>query len=278
MNKDIRIPRESGVTLLSTEFRKNPDEETFQKLILHVVRRYVLRGFNYLGIPISVSEFSNYMGIPHNKMLAIMTDVADSVGYLNKDNSKQMMGMIASMSMQYALQDRSRVESQFMKLDRAQGDGYAPFISSEVNKTLKLLMESNKQLADSFNGFFNTSSTNVLNIFPNADDDKVGDTEVLDITKAIELLDEKLPDAQKALSVSPKDRLEFSDEIAEKYKLDLDDEVSAKVIKDEGPEDINFGQLMDYNEKDHKEDMAHKHLEALRESDKRPKSSIVLPE
>jgi len=277
MIEEKRIPREAGVTMLAMEFQKNPEPETFQKLIVHVVRRYVLRGFNYLGIPMSVSEFASYMNIPHNKMLAIMTDVADTVGFLDKTNSKQMMSMIASLSIQYAVQDRQRVEDQFVKLDRAQGDGYAPFISSEVNKTLKLLMESNKQLADSFNGFFNTSSTNVLNIFPTVEDEGPKENEVLDLNAAINLLDEKLPDAQKALSVSADERLEFSDEIAEKYDIDREDEVSAKVIKDEGPENINFNSIMDYDEKDHKEDFARKHLKELRESTNKPKSNIVLP-
>lgn len=273
--KIVRIPRELGITTLAIEFRKDPTDERFQRLILHAVRGYITRGFHYLGKPITVNEFAQLMDIPHNKILAIMTDVADTMGYLNKDNSKQMMGMIASMSMQYAMQDRAKVEAQFNKLNRAQGDGYAPFISGEVNKTLKLLMESNKQLADSFNGFFNTSTTNVMNIFGNEGEEE--EKEIIDITRAVEIIDENMDGSQKALSVSEGDRIESSNDLAQQYNLEIEDEVSAKIIKNEGDIEINHGQLMDFNEKDHKEDIAHKHLKALQEDEEKEPPITILP-
>ena len=53
---------------------------------------------------------------------------------------------------------------QLSQLKEAQGDGYRAFVSSEVNKTLKLALDSNKNLLDLYKTFFSTptSTTNIL--------------------------------------------------------------------------------------------------------------------
>jgi len=269
-NNIVRIPRAQGMTFLAEKFNKTKDDNDFKELVQYVVNKYVLTGFTYCTLPVDVYQFSRFMQIPHENFLETMMNTADNLGFLNKDNSKKLMSMISSLTLEFSMQDRARVVNQFELLNKSQGNSYAPFISSEVNKSLKLLMESNAQIANTFNSFFTSNNpiTNILNLIPKENEDDNDKKEYLTTGEAVKLLSENLGE-DKAISIDKNARALAADNLAEQYKLDLEDEVSARIVH----EDDTFtddAMIIDYKEEEHKQDKAHRRLK-----DFKPKKDIV---
>ena len=57
-----------------------------------------------------------------------------------------------NFSISWSLEDRSAVQQQLAIMLQSQGGQYKPFISGEVNRTLKLLMDSNANMQSLFKG------------------------------------------------------------------------------------------------------------------------------
>lgn len=269
----VRVPRAQGTTFLAEKFNNTKDDQDYRSLVQYIINKYVLSGFTYCTIPVDVYQFGRYLGIEHDYLLESMTNTADNLGFLNKDNSKQLMSMIASLTLEFSMQDRARVVNQFELLNKSQGNTYAPFISGEVNKSLKLLMESNAQIASTFNSFFNSNNsiTNILNLIPKAEDPEENQ-EKLTVDKAVQLLSDNLGE-DKALSIDSNARELAANELSEEYKLDLEDEVSARIVKDNDTF-TDDSMIIDYKEEEHKQDKAHRRLKEFKPA---KKSNVILP-
>lgn len=254
-----RIPRARGITFLGAKYNHTKDEADYKALVKYAVNNYSLSGFSYLGKPMAMHDFSLMLNIPKSEITCVMTDQADNIGFLTKENSKDMLSMIASLSMEWSMQDRARIQAQFDRLNKAQGEGYAPFISAEVNKTLKLMMEANQQIGQTFRNFFTAqnNTTNILNII--GEPEEKNDQEFLGVHQALQMLDEAGKNNPKALSTNPEDRLEAADTLALEYKLDEEDEVSARIVSDESHLS-DASNMIDYNEEEHHKDIAHRRL------------------
>ena len=72
-----------------------------------------------------------------------------------------------SILIQGSLEDRSRALEQLSILKASQGDSYKPFVSGEVNKALKLVMDSNSSMASVLSSMTKGTGTNIFVGTPN---------------------------------------------------------------------------------------------------------------
>jgi hypothetical protein len=108
--------------------------------------------------------------IPVSTIMQYISKVSLNMGSLaDPEQLDQTLKSIITLSTSWAIQDRGIIQNQLDTLMRSQGGRYMPFVSSEVNKALKLILESNKNLMESYKTFFTQSSTtiNILNMNAN---------------------------------------------------------------------------------------------------------------
>lgn len=183
----MRIPRPVGTTLLAIEYQKLGSDEAKENLIQHIVSHYALNGFRYQGHSISIPSLAQKLKIPESSITKAISNIGTSLGNIaDPESLNETAKTLLTLSTSFSLSDRGLIQSQLETLLQSQGKSYRPFISSEVNKVLKLMLESNKNLIDLYKSFFNTNSStvNILNVHSNKEDNK----DYLSPTEALQLI------------------------------------------------------------------------------------------
>lgn len=187
--KITRIPRLLGSTRLSLNYQKSGSDSDKEKIFKHIVTQYALQGFMYNNIPCSINQLSAILSIPNELIMQYITELSTSLGTFNSpDRIQDTLKSIATLSTTWAIQDRGTILNQLTLLLKSQRGKYMPFISSEVNKTLKLVLDSNRNLIETFRTLNNTTSTtNILNIFSKQQSDQ----DYMSPDQALEFLQQK---------------------------------------------------------------------------------------
>lgn len=220
-----RIPRPMGLTLLAKNYQKSQQDEDKNRLLKHLINNYSLQGFRYNSVPVSIPELAQLTGLKEALIMDYISKLNEDVGSFNNPSQIQdTLKTIASVSMNWAFQDRGLIMEQVQLLANAQGGSYKPFISSEVVKALKLALDSNTNIQNLYKTFFTSNTTNILNVYNNTDEQE----HYLTPDEAYQILDQHriesleatrndkgLP-AHNPTMVIQKDRLE---ELFEKHSL-----------------------------------------------------------
>lgn len=83
----------------------------------------------------------------------------------DKDKQEELLNALLGEQLAWALEDRMEISHQLQILRDSQGGKYTPFISSEVNKTLKLKLESSTSLQSIIRNLTGGNTTNIFNQF-----------------------------------------------------------------------------------------------------------------
>lgn len=181
MSKVKRIPRPKGATeinqalkALSNHQNKEPNkqEESFKDINIeelqsrytkHIVNHYINTGYTYCHQPMNIEQFSQYTNIdPETIYSEIMDTGNNQFNILQKEAQQGFLRAIIFGSLKNALTDRSRALQQYNTLLASQGNRYLPFVSGEVNKALKLVMESGTEMLNIYKALAGTQGLKVL--------------------------------------------------------------------------------------------------------------------
>lgn len=137
-----RIPRPTGLTEIANQQHKQ-EEYNNQPIYKHILDHYINTGFTYCGQPMNIEQLSHYTRIPTDLILeAITTKGQDIYHQADPHDQGDMLRALIGTALSASLADRSRAVQQLNILTAAQGNSYKAFVSGEVNKALKLTMES----------------------------------------------------------------------------------------------------------------------------------------
>lgn len=162
-----RLPRPLGLTNLCKEYHQNETQQNKEKIYKFLITQFTLNGFRYTNISLSISEFSKIFNIEESTVLKEINELSMGLGsFSNPDQINNTLKSIASLSSLWAIQDKGLISNQIELLIKAQGNSYKPFISSELNKALKLGLDSNKNMMDLYKTL-SGQTQNILNIFNN---------------------------------------------------------------------------------------------------------------
>jgi len=169
INGKQRLPRPIGLTMLSLNHQKQQTNESKEALIEHLVTQYTLQGFTINGKNLNLFQLAHYTQIHPDDIMFYLQRIGQNLGSLvDPSNIQDTLQSIISLSTTWAIQDRGLIRLQTENLLKSQGDKFQPFISTEVNKALKLNLESNKNMMELFKPYFTPSATQqVLNIYGN---------------------------------------------------------------------------------------------------------------
>ena len=198
------VPRPQGSTFLSLRYQQSNTKEDKEAIFKHIVSIYTLQGFMWNNRPVSINQLSQILRLPTQTILGYISELGNNMGSLaTPENIENTLKSIITLSTTWAIQDRGIVTHQLNQLLASQDGKYKPFISAEVNKVLKIMLDSNKNLQDAYKTFFTSTNnvTNVLNI-TNKDKDKQ-EQEYLSPDQALSLIQKEDKGLHIALPAKP---------------------------------------------------------------------------
>jgi hypothetical protein len=217
-----RLPRPTGTTYLSLNFQKSNAEEDRDRLIGHIISAYALNGFRFNNRSLTILDMARVLKVPPDVIMGNISKVSENMGNLvDQEKIESTLKTIITLSTSYCLQDRGLIQSQLETLLRAQDGKYKPFISGEVNKALKLVLESNKNLMESYKTFFNqsTNQTNILNIF-NGNKGNKDPQSYLSPEEALNMINQNTKQLPQSFNEDVKDSYQGRAGLADKETLD----------------------------------------------------------
>jgi len=232
-----RKPRPRGATFLSLKYQDTGNEEDKEMLLRHLISIYTTSGFRWNDIPTSIPQLSEILQIPQHVIMGHVSNVgSDMAGLADPQNLKNTLQTIATLATTFSLEDRGLIMQQLSLLQESQQGTYKPFITAEVNKVLKLALDSNKNITDLLKTFTSSSNstTNILNVYQEQNDNEEEDKEYLTPDQAFEILNinnkpkslsEHKPDNDDSLPADmPKSQLladtsSLADELHDRYGI-----------------------------------------------------------
>lgn len=179
----MRIPRPLGLTSLSIQYRQDEDKKILEQMIQAYLTDYLQQ-----GTEMSLLDVGKFLGISQEEVNRAMAKMAENVLERQGINTdRELARDLGKLCLKWALGDRYHIVSQFARLSSSQGDGYKPFVSSEVNKSLDLLLKSTKQMGDLFTQL-GKPSISINNTLTNIQSD-AKTTNYLTTETALELLE-----------------------------------------------------------------------------------------
>lgn len=164
-DKITRFPRPMGTTAMALEYQKTHEEEALIKVQNYLINQWLMGNGVLCGVTYDINSFSNGLGIDIEYVRVFMRDRLLSSRIWDKDKQEELLNALLGEQLAWALEDRMEISHQLQILRDSQGGKYTPFISSEVNKTLKLKLESSTSLQSIIRNLTGGNTTNIFNQF-----------------------------------------------------------------------------------------------------------------
>lgn len=160
-----RFPRPMGTTALALEYQKTQKPEDLLKVQNYLINQWLLGNGILCGVTYDINTFSNKLGIDVNQIRVFMRDRLLSSRIWDKDKQEALIEALLGEQLAWVLEDRMEVSHQVNLLRDSQGGKYMPFISAELNKALKMKLDSTNSLQSLIRGFTGNGTTNIFNQF-----------------------------------------------------------------------------------------------------------------
>lgn len=143
----MRIPRPKNLTYNSINYNKTNDNQFYQEMVQSIINEYTTSNFTINKQPFSLQQISDHYNIPLDLLYAKLTKrLSESASFINQEDLLDAHKVMLNMVLGETIGDKAHVASQLHRLLAAQGESYRPFISGEVNNTLKLMLTSTQNM------------------------------------------------------------------------------------------------------------------------------------
>lgn len=188
----IRKPRPMGVTQLSLEYQKNQNPELLNNMYMYLINHWYTHTGLVCGTHYDINAFASRYNIPRTFISSFMMNTVCESRLWDKEKQDKIIEGLISEQIIWALEDRMEVINQVNVLKSSQNGKYTPFISSELNKALKLRLESSsslQQLLRSMAG--GNSSINIFQQFNQQNNTSVEEAQYITIDEAREIIQQQ---------------------------------------------------------------------------------------
>lgn len=160
-----RFPRPLGTTSLAIEYSLTPNDENRFRLYNHVVHQWLLSNGKFGGKYMDVNTLSHVTGIPTDYVQCFMRDQVMNSRIWDRDKQEELLNGLLGQTLAWALEDRLAIKSQVDLLRQSQNGHYTPFVSAELNKAIKMMLDSSTGLQSVIRTFMGGGTTNIFNMF-----------------------------------------------------------------------------------------------------------------
>ena len=197
-----RFPRPMGVTALSIQYQQDQSDEGLARLLDYFINFWFMNNGVICGKPYCKNSLCRLFGIDPEYINQFMSNQLTRSRLWDRDKQNELLDGLISEQLAWALEDRMEVSQQLSLLKASQGDKYTPFISAEVNKALKLRLESSTSLQSIIRNLTGGGSTNLF-INNHTENNSVTNNQYITIEEARALV----LDSQKSLPKSEEAKL-----------------------------------------------------------------------
>jgi hypothetical protein len=142
MNTIQRIPRPIGATELGKLYNNTKDNDYYIKLHENIIHHYIRNNFSYCGEYMNIERFSFISGISDRDIKKGLVSYGEVLKGISDDvTNSGIMRASFEMAFMGILEDRSIAQQQYSILAKEQNGQYVPFLSAEVGKAIKLMMD-----------------------------------------------------------------------------------------------------------------------------------------
>jgi hypothetical protein len=185
-----------GLTSMAIEYQKDPRPEVRSSMVKYLVNQWFLGSGNICGVSYDINALAHRFYIDPMYIKEFMRDGLVNSKIWDHDNQEQILNGLLGEQLSWALEDRMEIVQQVNLLKLSQGGKYTPFITAELNKALKLRLDSSASLQNLIRSMVGGNTTNIFAQFNNQNN--ANQTGGISIEEARELIQE----SQKQL---PKD-------------------------------------------------------------------------
>lgn len=182
----IRFPRPLGVTQLMKEYKTSNNITILDKIQSYYIQQWLVSNGNICGKHYSIMELSNFLKCDPDRVRTQMRDQMLNTKIWDRDHQEELMNAIMGQQLSWLLEDRMEVASQVNSLRESQGNGYTPFVTSELNKALGLKLSTTTNLQSLMRSLSGSGSVNIFNQF-NQQNNQGG----LSVEEAIEIVEQE---------------------------------------------------------------------------------------
>lgn len=166
VSQKVRLPRPFGVTQLMNSVSKasiTERAELFQKVQNFIIHNWLIGNGLICGKTYNIQELAAFLECEVSKIQVYMRDRLLQTRLWEKDKQEEMVEALLGQQLSWVLEDRMDIQAQVDLLKNSQGGKYTPFISSELNKALKLKIDSSTSLQSLVKGISGPGNINIFN-------------------------------------------------------------------------------------------------------------------
>ena len=141
-----RFPRPLGLTSLAIEYQNTLTDDMSFRLWNHAVHQWLLSNGRFGGRYLDVNTLSKATGIPTEYVQGFMRDQVLNSKLWDKDKQEELLNGLLGQTLAWSLEDRLAIKAQVDLLRESQAGKYTPFVSAELNKAMKMMLDSSTGL------------------------------------------------------------------------------------------------------------------------------------
>lgn len=142
------------------------------------------------GIHYSIAQLAMYIGVDPEQIKTYMRDKVLNSKIWDKENQEKILMGLLGEQLIWAMEDRMDIASQVQILQEAQGNKYVPYLTAELNKALKLRLDSSSSIQNIVRNMSGGGSTNIFNQIINANNN-VQQQQYITFEEARKILEDK---------------------------------------------------------------------------------------
>lgn len=160
----VRFPRPLGTTALAIQYQCNKTDENRLALLNYVIHNWILSNGKFGNTPMDISTLSRTLKIDLEYIQTYMRDQILNSKIWQPELQQDLINGLLGQQLSWALEDRMEIIQQIEILKTSQGGHYSPFITAELNKALKLRLDTSASLQQVIRAFTGGSTTNIFNL------------------------------------------------------------------------------------------------------------------
>lgn len=167
IKKGLRIPRPTGITTLSLQLQKTQDPQEYKKRKNHIIRviteQWTNTNMQLNNKLCSINELATYLNTNESTITKYMYKAMEKVGnFFDGDKGKEFTRVLFANSLKKSLEFQALTVGQAEMLIKDQDGHYTPFLSSEVNRSITNVLNSQKPVLDLLSLLMDTKSSNTI--------------------------------------------------------------------------------------------------------------------
>lgn len=191
-----RQPRLLGLTQMMVEYRSNP--EVLSNIHNYILNQWYTHAGSICGVNYDINGLSSTFGIAKDLVDTYIRDVVIKSPIWDRTKQEELINGLLGTQITWAIEDRMEIVNQLQLLKASQGGKYTPFITAEVNKALKLKLESSTSLQSIIRSL--TGGASSVNIFQqfNQENNNVENNNYITLEDARSIIEESVKIEDKA--------------------------------------------------------------------------------